>query len=131
MARVCDLCGGVDDAPRHVVAFSGFGDDLAAEASDELFDKVLAAEGLSGGDRREAVRALNDRTVHVRHLDCCAAAGCPDGTCNAIHALTTGANVERGQELHAKDSVLRDTKLLDFIVSGAVDHVGAEKTQGV
>jgi hypothetical protein len=75
--RVCDLCGGVDDHPRHVIA--GTAEDAFARPSDEIVNKVLDAA--PAGDRARLVRDLTDTTSSDRHLDCCAAAGCPTGTC--------------------------------------------------
>jgi hypothetical protein len=77
VVRVCDLCGGVDDHPRHVIA------GTAAEAfpapGDDIVNKVLDAA--SAADRARLLRELMDTSSSDRHLDCCAAAGCPTGTC--------------------------------------------------
>jgi hypothetical protein len=54
--RLCDVCGGMDDHPRHMVA--------SPDGADE----------------------------QIRHLDCCAAAGCPDGTCDALLENYTGSS---------------------------------------
>lgn len=75
--RVCDLCAGVDDHPRHVIA----GDVLDAfEApGDDIVNKVL--DTAPTAERARLLRELNDTTASDRHLDCCARAGCPTDTC--------------------------------------------------
>lgn len=74
--RVCDLCGGVDDHPRHVVAGNVRG---VFTPSDGALERVMA--DAPEGQRNQLVRELMDTTSSDRHLDCCAAAGCPDGSC--------------------------------------------------
>ncbi|HUR08571.1 MAG TPA: hypothetical protein VM347_38945 [Nonomuraea sp.] len=83
--RVCDLCGGVDDHPRHVIA--GVIDDEHAVNAD-LRDAVAAnlTTLLEAGTVDMATvlrvsRDFEDTTSSDRHKDCCAAAGCPTGTC--------------------------------------------------
>src|SRR5688572_19133117 len=92
--RYCDICGGLDDHPRHVIAVPSGG-----EAPGNLLNSV---EGGSAAAVRELV---NDRVL-IRHLDCCAAAGCE--VCQATEKATKGA---RGQ------------KLVDAIAKGALDSV--------
>lgn len=75
--RVCDLCGGVDDHPRHVIA--GTAQDAFPRPSDDIIAKVVAAAPAAEVGR--LVSELVDTTASDRHLDCCAAAGCPTGTC--------------------------------------------------
>lgn len=75
--RVCDLCGGVDDHPRHVIA--GTERDAFARPSDEILNRVLDAAPAE--DRARLVNDLIDTSSSDRHLDCCAAAGCPTNTC--------------------------------------------------
>lgn len=75
--RVCDLCGQVDDHPRHVIA--GTERDAFSRPSDDILNKVLDAA--PADDRARLVNDLLDTTSSDRHLDCCAAAGCPTGTC--------------------------------------------------
>lgn len=75
--RVCDLCGGVDDHPRHVIA--GTDRDAFARPSDEILNRVL--DTAPAEERARLVRDLVDTTSSDRHLDCCAAAGCPTDTC--------------------------------------------------
>lgn len=78
--RVCDLCGGVDDHPRHVIA--GQQVDAFASPSGDTVRKVLAATAdLPQVEQDRLLGDLVDTTSSDRHLDCCAAAGCPTGTC--------------------------------------------------
>jgi hypothetical protein len=76
--RVCDLCGGVDDHPRHVIA----GTDPAnfEKPSDDIVNKVL--DSAPRDERGRLLADLMDTSSSDRHLDCCAAAGCPTGTCS-------------------------------------------------
>lgn len=98
--RVCDLCGGVDDHPRHVIAgtvprnlATGENTQVPVGAfpapSDEIVDKVL--EAAPKQERARLLRELQDTTASDRHLDCCAAAGCPTGTCGPQVADAPGA----------------------------------------
>lgn len=88
--RVCDLCGGVDDHPRHVIAGTIPRNPITGESgevppglfpapTDEIIGKV-AGTALPE-DLGRLMRDLMDTTSSDRHLDCCAAAGCPTGTC--------------------------------------------------
>lgn len=88
----CDVCGQLDDHPRHifvqepgtsgptpqVLAFAA-GQARASEASDEELATAFAG--------------LNDDTTVYRHMDCCRAAGCPDGTCHQVPADLRGAKL--------------------------------------
>jgi hypothetical protein len=75
--RVCDLCGGVDDHPRHVIAGTEKG--AVPAPSDEIIGKV--ADAAPPAERGRLMRELMDTSSSDRHLDCCAASGCPTGTC--------------------------------------------------
>ena len=91
LVRMCDLCGGVDDHPRHVFAHAP-GDgrtdpELAAKALDSASDETA---------RSAVIAHLQDDSTTVRHMDCCREAGCPDGTCNEV---TAGAEDLRGDKL--------------------------------
>lgn len=90
--RVCDLCGGVDDHPRHVLA----GGDRGSfpRPPDEILAKVL--ETAPEDQRVRLVNELLDTGTSDRHMDCCRLAGCPDGSCTA---RTTGAEGLRGADL--------------------------------
>lgn len=90
--RGCDVCGGVDTDPRHVYAYAlGDGVTPPEVARDMLANAPAAA--------REAIEAhVNDHSTAMRHMDCCAKAGCPDGTCDQIVADSGGVT---GDELLA------------------------------
>lgn len=92
--RVCDLCGGVDDHPRHV--FAGGQPDVWPTPSDDIVAKVIAAAPADEAAR--LVKELLDTSSTDRHMDCCRTAGCPDGTC---HQVTAGAEDLRGGDLLA------------------------------
>ena len=92
LVRVCDLCGGVDDHPRHVIA--GGTPGVYPPPSDDIVNRVIAAA--PDGDRARLVRDLMDTGSSDRHMDCCREAGCPDGTCTT---QTAGAENERGAAL--------------------------------
>ena len=93
--RPCDLCGAVDDHPRHVLA-TGAGDPLADPHPGIIV--MVAATVIEDPDRDAVMGVLLDRTTAVRHLDCCRAAGCPDGSCAT---QTAGAETARGADLLA------------------------------
>jgi hypothetical protein len=71
--RVCDLCGGVDDHPRHVIA--GAMTDVFPRVGDDIVDRVLTTAPEQ--DRGRLLRELLDTSSSDRHLQCCAEAGCP------------------------------------------------------
>lgn len=80
--RACALCGGVDDHPRHVL-----GRTHAAEfgpPTDEIVNLALAAA--PEADRPRIMRELLAGRGLTRHIDCCRAAGCPDGSCSQVAA---------------------------------------------
>lgn len=76
--RVCDLCGGVDDHPRH--SFGGPLTGVFRAPSDETVEKVLAAA--PDADRARLLRELMDTSSLDLHKDCCRDAGCPTGDCD-------------------------------------------------
>lgn len=90
--RVCDVCGGVDDHPRHVIA--GGEADRFDRPSDEILGRVMDAA--PPAERIRLVRELLDTGTSDRHMDCCRDAGCPDGTCDRV---TAGAESKRGAAL--------------------------------
>lgn len=92
--RVCDLCGGVDDHPRHVIAGTTPGTVTAPTA--ETVRKVIANAPKDEADRLLA--DLVDTASSDRHMDCCREAGCPDGSCIVV---TAGAEEKRGASLLA------------------------------
>lgn len=83
--RVCDLCGGVDDHPRHVI--SGGGGEFAPP-TDDMIAKVVALEPET--DRPRLLRDLLDSSSQYRHMDCCRQDGCPTGACDQSLAGTAG-----------------------------------------
>jgi hypothetical protein len=78
--RVCDLCGGVDDHPRHVLA--GGDTDRYPAPTAEIVRKVMRAAPAEQADRLLA--DLLDTGTTDRHMDCCRAAGCPTGDCDQV-----------------------------------------------
>ena len=83
--RVCDLCGGVDDHPRHVIA--GVIDDQhpVNEALRETvaanIETLLSEKKIPFSEAMRISADFADTTSSDRHKDCCAAVGCPTGTC--------------------------------------------------
>jgi hypothetical protein len=76
LVRICDLCGGVDDHPRHVIH-----GDPGDPPDQAVVARLLADDGLDPDLKAALLADLYDTTLQLRHLDCCADAGCPDGTC--------------------------------------------------
>jgi hypothetical protein len=93
--QVCDVCGGVDDHPRHHAA-GGQADRFEAP-SPNLIRKVAAAcADLSPDVADQLMVELLDTGTTSRHLDCCRKAGCPSGDCDRRLAGwdgTTGAGL--------------------------------------
>lgn len=85
--RLCDVCGGLDDHPRHVTTHAPDSTDGRPTA-----DIVAATDGktIPSG----ALIDFASRTVSVRHMDCCAAQGCE--VCTETEAANGG---KRGQKL--------------------------------
>ena len=75
--RVCDLCGGVDDHPRHT--FGGPQFNAFRSPPDDVIDKVLA--NAPADQRGRLLRELMDTSSLDLHKDCCRDAGCPTGEC--------------------------------------------------
>lgn len=88
--RVCDLCGGVDDHPRHVLS----GGEAFVKPGDDILAAVLAVAPTN--ERGRLVNELLDTSSSDRHMDCCRAAGCPTGDCGM---QTAGAERLRGADL--------------------------------
>lgn len=88
--RVCDLCGGVDDHPRHVLS----GGTAFPKPGDDIVERVLA--NAPAAERGRLVNELLDTSASDRHMDCCRAAGCPTGDCST---QTAGAEQMRGGNL--------------------------------
>ena len=110
MLRNCDVCGQVDDHPRHV--FVGSPDQFPV--NQEQVAAVLAMDELSAQDRAQVIVQITDTTLQQRHMDCCHSRGCPDGSCDRIIAETLPKGYVKGD------------KLRKHLTSGAVDHIGEE-----
>ena len=82
--RLCDLCGGYDDFPRHVTSLPA--PDPAAVPTREFL------QALPSGVDPLAVAELMDATTFVRHHECCAGDGCV--ICIEIMAAVGGAEGE-------------------------------------
>lgn len=104
--RLCDLCGGYDDFPRHVTSLPYASPD-AVPSRDFL---ASLPEGVSP----LAVAELMDATTYVRHMNCCADAGCL--ICAEVVAACGNAE---GQAL------------TDALTSGAADNLSNDPTTGV
>lgn len=89
--RVCDLCGQVDDHPRHVIAGNR---EVFTPPDQEIVQKVLDAAPTD--QQAVLVAALMDVTSQDRHKDCCREAGCPTRECDEEMA---DAEDKRGDEL--------------------------------
>lgn len=77
--RVCDVCGKIDDLGRHVLVVApGEIDD----APSKVYNAVLNSKA-SNEDKLAAMESLKNDTLQIRHISCCAAEGCPTGTCQA------------------------------------------------
>lgn len=109
MLRNCDVCGQVDDHPRHV--FVGSPDTFPV---NQGHIKAVFDMDLSNEDKAAVVAQVTDTSVQQRHLDCCAQTGCPDGSCDKIISETLPKGYVKGD------------KLRKHLTSGAVDHVGDE-----
>lgn len=84
--RLCDVCGGLDDHPRHVTGLPPGATE--GTPSTEFLDSLA-----SGAPVSAIAELMNPQTI-VRHMDCCAANGCE------LCAATEHDNGERrGQEL--------------------------------
>lgn len=90
--RFCDSCGQVDRAPRHVFATA-----LDAGKTDPGVASRALEENAGDAEKVHAViAALNDTAGIYKHFDCCAADGCPSGTCDEQLA---GAEGKQNEEL--------------------------------
>lgn len=71
MLRVCDLCDVIDEGPRHVIAHA----PGTVPVDTYLVERVRELK-LPDDVREAALEALNDTTLQIRHIPCCAATGC-------------------------------------------------------
>lgn len=86
--RVCDVCGVVDTAPRHVMWAPGA---PMAKPAPEIVRSVAARTDLDPAVYDAALKELLDTDSVCRHMDCCASVGCPDHSCDSIVASSGGA----------------------------------------
>lgn len=93
--RVCDICGGVDDHPRHVLA-GGIPGAVYDPPSEKIISLVM--KNSPPDQLARLLRDLTDLSSADRHMDCCRTFGCPDGSCGLV---TAGAENLRGDELLA------------------------------
>lgn len=96
--RICDVCGGYDDHPRHQVVWSP---GQAPAPDPEVYKKLIENIGPANLGEPSAIAAVSDffdTTVQLRHMDCCRQVGCTDGTCDVV---TAGATDLRGPDLQA------------------------------
>lgn len=94
--RLCDICGGLDDHPRHVFA-------VAPDDANVPPPEYTEQADVTGAPLKAVAQLLNPGTK-IRHMDCCAEAGCV--LCQATEAELGGV---RGQEL------------IDALLGGALD----------
>lgn len=73
VAQACDVCGGVDAEPRHIVEF--------ARGQAPLYRHEALIVAFTSGAGRWAIEDLTSRDRTVRHIQCCAEVGCPVGYC--------------------------------------------------
>lgn len=90
--RPCDICGGVDDHPRHQIAHP----PGTVIANPEIIQLLAQNVDFTTERGAKVLADYVDTTVEQRHMDCCREAGCPDGTCNVV---TQGAESLRGTDL--------------------------------
>lgn len=102
--RLCDVCGQLDDNPRHVQAVGP--DHPGAVPSDAFIN------GLPDGVPARAVAELMDPTTLVRHMDCCGAAGC--SLCQDVLAAAGAAHGDA---------------LTEALVSGVADSLSGSQAQ--
>jgi hypothetical protein len=87
--RFCDLCGGLDDHPRHM---RNLGDGPNSE--DGRPDQEFLAGVTTDGAPVQAVERLTSSSLSEHHFDCGAEAGCE--SCIQDEAASGG---KRGQKL--------------------------------
>jgi len=81
--RVCDYCGKIDDKGRHVHSVAP---GEIEDASKKVYNAVLNSDA-SNDDKLAAMESLKNDTLQIRHIECCAVAGCPTGTCQVPDAV--------------------------------------------
>lgn len=88
--RFCDLCMGLDDHPRHVVAHR------PGEGASRTWEEIgeLDTTGIDPQAFALAAAQLMNADTTIRHIDCCKAAGCE--VCAFTEDVTGGI---RGDDL--------------------------------
>jgi hypothetical protein len=71
MLRICDVCGVIDDLPRHVHGTFGL------EINQAHISAVLDRSDLASDERARIIAEISDTTLQQRHFTCCAETGCP------------------------------------------------------
>jgi hypothetical protein len=80
LIRVCDVCGAFDDHPRHV--FAAAPGEFPVNEAHLAAALALTDDDFTAEERAHLVTTIVDTTEQDRHMDCCLAAGCPDGSCS-------------------------------------------------
>lgn len=75
--RVCDVCGQIDDHPRHTFVDVPEKFQVNEAAQLAVFDLDAPADV-----KIRLLEEIADTSTQQRHMDCCREAGCPDGSCN-------------------------------------------------
>ena len=78
--KVCDVCGAVDDHPRHVIA--GSVGNVFPAPDPAIVEAVVANS--PNEERSRLLADLLDTSSQERHMDCCAQVGCPTGQCTEV-----------------------------------------------
>jgi hypothetical protein len=99
--RVCDTCGLVDDHPKHVAQHY-------SQAEATIILKTANRTDLPEEVKKQALAELVDAGTMTRHMDCCRAQGCPDGSCDTL--------VDKGKD-H-----LRGAELVELLESGQMEE---------
>lgn len=89
--RLCDSCGQIDDHPRHVFATAP---DQGASDPEVLRKAMNSAK--NAAEKDAVLAAAMDGSIVTKHMDCCEADGCPDGSCTEVRK---GAEDKKGADL--------------------------------
>jgi hypothetical protein len=89
--RSCDVCGVIDQHPRHIFDTLGV-QGLEQTVNEDAVQKAYENENISRQELVAIVSDLRDVSSFTRHMDCCASVGCPDGTCEKIMKDTKNAH---------------------------------------
>lgn len=80
--RSCDVCGGIDDHPRH--SFDAMNSGRTFEVNQAAVDAAYEKKDLDPRFLVSIVNDLRDVTYIQRHMDCCRQVGCPTGDCDRM-----------------------------------------------